>query len=118
MINIRADLKNNLLLLELSGHLTDHELRHSADFCIAEAKKLRRGYTIINDVSNMRPVSLAGEKEIIRVQSFVVNHGVGKIIRVVKKDEIREQFQSTENKAGYTAIQARSLKEAYEIAAL
>ena len=115
MYDIRADLKNNLLLMKLEDYMSDQELHVAADHCISEAKKLQKGYTIINDISKMKPVSPAGEKEILRVQSFVIHHGVGRIIRVVKDSKTTRQFQSTQNQAGYTAILASSIEEAYEI---
>ena len=115
MYDIRADLKNNILLMRLEGKMSDQELKEGADHCISEAKKLKAGYTIINDISKMKPATTAGEQEIVRVQSFVVNHGVGIIIRVVNDRDTKSQFQKTEDQAGYTAIQARSVDEAYEI---
>ena len=115
MIDIKADIEKNILLLRLEGFLTDDALKSGVDLCIAEAKKLSSGYFIINDISRMKPASPAGAAEIKRAQSYVINNGVGKIIRVTRNPITKIQLNRTSIEVGYEAFEVRSLEEAYQL---
>lgn len=115
MIDIKADTQQNLLVLRLEGFLTDEALKDGVDLCISEAKKLTKGFTIINDISKLKPASPAGAAEIKRAQAFVLENGVGRIIRVTKNPISKMQLTRTSGEVGYEAFETRSLDEAYKL---
>ncbi|SHJ90686.1 hypothetical protein SAMN04488028_10299 [Reichenbachiella agariperforans] len=112
MYDIKADEKKNLLVLILEGFLTDQELIEGADLCISEAKKLRPGFVVINDISRMKPASPQGAQEIKRAQAFVLGIGVTKVIRVTDNPVVKMQFNRTGSAAGYEALEVSTMEEA------
>lgn len=104
MYNAYADIAKNRLYIELSGFMMDGEVAAAADMCIAEGKKLHKGFDIINDISTFKPATPAGADEIKRAQMALGEMGVGHVIRVVGASSIATmQFNRTQNAAGYVA---------------
>jgi hypothetical protein len=115
MFEIKADSKLNLLVLRLEGFMTDDQLKQASDKCIAEAGKLKPGFTVINDISQMKPASPTGAEHIKRAQTSVIGKGVGKIIRVTENQISKMQFNRTSKEVGYNAVEVTSLDEAYRL---
>ena len=118
MYDIRADHKQNLLKIVIAGEINNAELQEGKKLILAHLKELKKGFTIINDISKMQPASPKMFGEIAKTQAFAVECGVGVIIRVVENTKSREQFQIASGKNGYSAIEVASLEEAYEMASL
>lgn len=115
MLKIKADPIRNLLVIQAEGFLTDEELKTGTDLCIVEAKKLKEGFTVINDIAKMKPASPAGVAEIKRAQIYAINHGVSRFIRVTKNPISKIQFIRTSEELGYEALEVSTIKEAYEL---
>ncbi|MEP2026712.1 MAG: hypothetical protein ABJH98_03250 [Reichenbachiella sp.] len=115
MIDIKADTDQNILILHLEGFLTDDQLKTGVDLCISESNKLTKGYSIINDISKMKPASPAGAAEIKRAQAHVLNNGVSLVIRVTHNPITKIQLNRTSGEVGYQAYEVSTMEEAYEL---
>ncbi len=110
---IWSDNKKNRLYVVLKGAMSDGLAKEMADHTIEEAKKLTPGFTVINDISELEPITEIGAKEIKRAQAFLGYKGVKRIIRVVSPamDLARKQFEAAPQ--GYPAANtASSIEEA------
>ncbi len=92
--------------------MSDEELETGSDLTISEAKKLKKGFVIINDISKMKPASPQGTEYIKKAQKFVIQNGAAKIIRVTDNPVVKMQFERTESSAGYEAIEVKTFEEA------
>lgn len=115
-VDIRADVAKNRLYLVLGGFFADAEMVPIVDKCIAEAKKLKPGFDVINDISEFKPATPKGADEIKRAQIFVKENGVRKVIRVVGEAVLTQaQFDRQGKSAGYAADTASTVAEAEKI---
>lgn len=112
MIKIEADLNRNLLILHLEGFMSDDELKRGAIDVMRESDKLKPGFSVINDISKMKPASQVGAEEIKKAQMYVMQKGVHKIIRITDDPISKMQFNRTSKQAGYIAEYASSINEA------
>lgn len=117
---IYADVAKNRLYLILSGFFTDDEVNIAADLTIAEIKKLKPGFTIINDISHFKAATQTGAANIKRAQVFANERGAKRVIRVVGKDAAASaiaamQFDRTSKQAGYSADIAATVEDAEKL---
>ncbi len=109
----RADPAKNRLYVVLQGFIPAEEAKDAADVTIAEAKKLRPGFDIINDISTAKATSEQGVMELLRCQTFLKERGVGRVIRVVPETTVGSmQIARTSRQAGYDADIASTMEEA------
>jgi hypothetical protein len=118
--NIYANVSKNRLYLILHGFFTDDEVHKSITRTIAEIKKLRPGFDIINDISDFKPATPVGAEDIKQAQLFAKEHGAKRIIRVLGKDKIAStisamQFSRTSRIAGYEADMVATVEEAEKL---
>ncbi len=112
----RADVNKNRLYVVLQGFIQGDEAKEAADIAIAEAKKLRPGFDVINDISTVKATSEQGVMELLRCQTFLKERGVGRVIRVVPEVTVGSmQIARTSKQAGYEADTARTIEEAEEM---
>ena len=115
-VDIRADVAKNRLYIVLGGFFKDDEVKAAADKCIAEVKKLKPGFVVINDIREFKPASPAGADEIKRAQIFVKQSGGAKIIRVVGEAVLSQaQFERQAKEAGVASDTAASVAEAEKL---
>jgi hypothetical protein len=114
-MDIRADVTKNRLYLILSGFFEDPEMTAVADKCIAEVKKLKPGFDIINDISQCKSASDKGIMELLRAQTFIKQSGVNKVVRITGDIITQAQFNRQAKEAGYSAETAASIAEAEKI---
>jgi multidrug efflux pump subunit AcrB len=108
-----ADSNKNRLYIKLSGNMNQDEVKKAADSVIAEAKKLKKGFSVINDISEFKPTSQDATTELQRAQEYLKMAGVTKIIRVVNDAKIANmQLNRT---GGYKADTVCSLEEAEKL---
>ncbi len=111
-----ADLTKNRLFIHLEGFLTDEEVKFAANKVISEAKKLKPGFSTVNDITSFKPASPKGSEEIARAQIFLKENGVGHVVRVVGQKVITSiQFKRTQNEAGYIADHVATVEEALQL---
>jgi hypothetical protein len=109
---IQADTAKNRLNITLNGFFSDAEVTAAVDKIIDEAKKLKPGFVVINDVSNFKPASQTAVGEMKRAQVFVKENGAARIIRVVGEATLASmQLSRSGKEAGYDADTVGSLAE-------
>jgi hypothetical protein len=116
---IQARTGINRLYLSLRGSMGDDEAKEVADQIIQELRKLRPGFTIINDISELKPASPAATEHLRRAQEASVRHGCGRVIRVVGSQAITQMQWSRTLKAAHHrgAETATSVEEAEQMLA-
>ena len=83
MYNLKIDASKNRLYVTMVGFFNYEEMKKWADETIATAKKLRRGYDVVTDISQFKPTTPEGTKEIERVQVHFKISGVRLGVQVV-----------------------------------
>lgn len=114
-VDIRADIMKNRLYLILAGFFEDPEMIAVADKCIAEVKKLKPGFDIINDISQCKSASDRGIMELLRAQTFIKQSGVNKVVRITGDVITQAQFSRQGKEAGYDALTAATLADAEKV---
>ena len=112
---IRADVMKNRLYLRLVGFMTDEQAVMVADQIIAEIQKLRPGFTVINDISGLKPASPIATEHLRRAQEASARRGHGRIIRIVGDQALTQMQWNRTLKAssqGAAAEVATTLAEA------
>jgi len=117
MYKIEADKARNLLILHLEGFMSDDELKKGAEEVMRKSDTLKDGFVVINDISKMKPASQGGAEEIKKAQQYVVQRGMGRIIRVTSDPISSMQFNRTSKSVGYIAETAGSMEEALKMVA-
>lgn len=82
---IQADTIKNLLLWKLEGDLSDEDTRYYSRQALFEAKKLKKGFTLIEDVSALK-ASSSHEGDIDQTKNLICKMGIGKLIRIVNQN--------------------------------
>lgn len=116
MYEVRIAPEKNRMYLTLRGFMMDEELQKAADTVIAEMKKLKPGFTTINDISDFKPATPEGAEHIKRAQKALSDYGMARVIRVVHEKIMGAmQFNRTSREreaAQYLADTAPSVEEA------
>jgi hypothetical protein len=112
--DIEARVDKNRLYLSLRGSMSDDEAKEVADRVILEIRKLRPGFSIINDISELKPASPVATEHLRRAQEASVRHGCGRVVRVVGSQAITQMQWSRTLKASHHAgaQTATSIEEA------
>ncbi len=112
----RADVGKNRLYVVLQDFFQADEAKEAAEATIAEARKLRPGFSCITDISTVKATSEQGVLELLRCQNFLREHGMGRVIRVVPEVSVGSlQIARTSKQAGYEADTSRTIEEAEEM---
>ena len=112
--DIRADALKNRLYLRLAGMMSDEDAKKVADKILAELSKLKPGFAVINDISELKPASEAASEQLRRAQAASVKAGIKRVIRVMGKQSITNmQWNRTlRDTQGINAEVVGSLEEA------
>ncbi|MDD5095629.1 MAG: hypothetical protein PHV74_14820 [Dehalococcoidia bacterium] len=109
----RANVEKNRLYMKISGFFTDEEAKETADRSIAAMKKLKPGFDIITDGSELKALTPQGTNDIERVMKIAAELGVGRTVRVVGDKVSVMQLRRKEREAGaHEAPIASSIEEA------
>jgi len=112
-IEIRADRAKNRLYIAMRDFITTAEAKAAADLTINEAKSLKAGFSVINDISTFKPTTSEGLEEVKRAQAFLKQHGVGRVIRILDAPSLSaSQMQRKSAEVGYKADTAGTIEEA------
>jgi hypothetical protein len=114
---VRADVSKNRLYLELAGFFNDEEMKQIVDHAIEEIKKLKPGFDGINDISEFRPTTAEGAKELERALQFARDFGFRRAIRVVGPSAVlgQMQFARKSREVDHEPEFASSIEEAEEM---
>ena len=112
MLEVKVDALKNYIFITMGGFMHDEDMKKAADKVIAEAKKLKKGYTVITDVTKFSPSSQSGALEIQKAQKFLLDNGASKFIRIVESVLGKMQFTKNAKEVGLSVIEVRSFEEA------
>jgi len=118
MYEVTANADKNYMILILKGFMKDEEVREAAAKVLSEADKLTPGFTVINDISELKPTTPSAAEEIKKAQAVLFKKGIGRVIRIVGKSVIASmQFSRTqkEAKASYEAVEVSTMEEALKL---
>lgn len=91
---IQADPTKNLMLLKLEGLLSDDFTRNASVEALFETKKLKAGYTVIEDRNRMEVESDKCKEWVNKILDTVYGMGVGRVIRIVGGESTNSQIPS------------------------
>ena len=81
--SIKADPARNRLYLRLAGMMMDDDAKKVADTILVEIAKLKPGFAVINDISELKPASEVATAHLKRAQDASAKAGVKRVIRVM-----------------------------------
>jgi len=85
---IRANPVTNRLYLKLAGMMSEAEAKNVADTIIREIVKLKPGWAVINDISELKPADDKATAHLRRAQEASAKAGCVRVVRVVGKQAI------------------------------
>jgi hypothetical protein len=111
---IRANLAKNRLYLKLVGAMSDDDAKKVHDAILAEIQKLKPGWAVVNDISELKPASEKASEWLKAAQAASARAGVKRVVRVVGKQAITNlQWNRTLNEAqGMRADSVATLADA------
>ena len=86
--DIKANAAKNRLYLKLSGMMTEADARKVADTIIGEIQKLKPGWAVVNDISELKPADDKATEQLKRAQDASAKAGCARVVRVVGKQAI------------------------------
>jgi hypothetical protein len=113
--DIRADSLKNRLYLRLAGMMSDADAKLVAEKILSELPKLKPGFAVINDISELKPASEAASEQLKRAQAASVKAGIKRVIRVMGKQSTITNMQwnrTLRDTQGINAEVVGSLEEA------
>lgn len=111
MHDVHIDRRKNRLYLTLEGLMELDEVRVAAAEVLDNARKLRPGFGVVNDIATFRPADEEAARIIQETQVAVAKMGMGPVVRVAS-GVAGLQFRRTGRAAGYKARMADSVEEA------
>jgi hypothetical protein len=116
MHTLKIDPVKNRLYITITGYLNPVQMKKWAEETMSTAKKLKRGFDVVMDITQFRPTSPEGTKEIERVQSFFKISGVRNGVQVVGENVLAGlQFKRMSVISGYDPTNVNSLAEAEKL---
>lgn len=116
MFTVKADVPKNRLYVTLEGFLHYPEMKACTDKTIEEAKKLKKGFDVITDLTNFNPVGQDAIDEVARGQAFFKESGIRHGIRIEGKAVLTNlQFNRTAKIANYNPNVVATLAEAEKL---
>lgn len=113
MWSVRADPGKNRLYLKLEGFLGTDELRDAGAKVLSEVKRLKSGFTLVNDISTFKPANDEGAAVIGEVQRAIASMGLTAVARVAPTALGRLQFERiTKGAVSYDTVVVGSVAEA------
>jgi len=115
--DIRANTAKNRLYLRLAGTMTEADAMKVAQTILAEIPKLKAGWAVINDISELKPADEKATEHLKRAQEASAKAGCSRVVRVVGKQAITNmQWNRTLQQAqGVRADAVASLADAEKL---
>ena len=115
--DVRADLATNRIYVTLKGFSSDQEMEDHLKRVVNEVRKLRAGFVMVSDISQMKSATPAGARALEGAMQVYKKQGIAKIIRVVGTDVIaKSQFNRITKDAGIPVEYTTSMEEALKLA--
>jgi hypothetical protein len=119
MFKVLADRNTNRLYITLSGILSKDEAKTVSATIVREVGKLKPGFDVINDISQLIKADWGGVKTLREIMIFLRNREVRVVIRVVgsSKNSLLQFAKATLGFLGYKPRFVPTIKEAEDIIA-
>ena len=115
---MKSDLAANRVYVTLRGFSNDQEMKEHVDRVSAEVRKLKPGFVMISDISQMKPATPTGTAMLQDIMQLYKKQGIARIIRIVGEDVIAKgQFNRVSREVGIPVDYVKSLAEAEKLAA-
>jgi hypothetical protein len=113
LYSVKADVQKNRLYVTLEGFFEKELMKECTDKTIEETKKLKRGFDVITDLSNFKPVGKEALAEVARGQSFFKQAGIRHGIRVESTSALTtNQFDRLGKSVDYNPNVVKNVLEA------
>jgi len=113
---VRADVPRNRLYVTLQGNFDTEEARAAARRVMGEMTKLKLGFVVIVDISELEPGGSEEMRVIEEVHQAYKSCGLGRLIRVVGSERItKSQFQRIAAQSGVKVEFVESMAEAEDL---
>lgn len=113
MFEVKVDTLKNYIFIKMEGFMHDEDMKKAAEEVMKEAKKLKKDYAVITDVTKFKPSSQGGAIEIQKAQKFLLDNGAAKFIRIVESVLGKMQFTKNAKEIGIEVIEVRTYEEAH-----
>lgn len=115
--DVKTDTAANRIYVTLRGFSSDQEMEQHVTRVSAEVRRLKPGFTMISDISQMRPATPNGTRMLQDIMLLYKKHGIARLVRIVGDDVIAKgQFNRLAKEAGIPVHYVSSLDEAEKIA--
>ena len=115
-ISARADQTKNRLYVDLEGFFDLQSAKNAVDEVAGEVRKLRPGFTVINDITKVKASSDEIASEIEDLLRLIERAGVSRVYRVVARGATVAKLQhkrlQRESGVAYEVIEVGSVEEA------
>lgn len=109
----RADPLANRLYVTLEGFADDAAMRRNVDLVISQLPKLKPGFVMISTITEARPTTPGGARELERAMKAYRQHGISRIVRIVGEEVLgKKQLQRLAEEAGIPVHYAASMEAA------
>ena len=116
MYTIKADVQKNRLYVSLIGYFDSKSMKECTDKTIIELGKLKKGFDVITDISQFKPVGQDTLKEVERAQAHFKKFGIRHGIRVEGKAKLTSlQFNRIGKTVDYVPDTVETLAEAEKL---
>jgi hypothetical protein len=103
--------------MTLRGFSSDEEMAQHVTRVAAEVRRLKPGFLMISDISQMKSATPNGTKMLQDIMLHYKKHGIAKIIRIVGDDVIAKgQFNRLAKDAGIPVHYVSTREEAEKLA--
>ncbi|MFP4474170.1 MAG: hypothetical protein ACLFOY_01335 [Desulfatibacillaceae bacterium] len=76
-----------------------------------EVRRLYPGFTVLTDLTGYTPVGQKEAEQIVRLQRFLIDAGMGMAVRVAPSAVARLQFERRARRSGFRAVSASRLED-------
>ncbi len=113
----KADIAANRVYVTLRGFSSDEEMQDHVSRVATEVRKLKPGFVMISDISQMKPATPNGTKMLQDIMQLYRKQGIARIIRIVGEDVIAKgQFNRLAREAGIEVHYVTSREQAEKLA--
>jgi len=115
--DVMTDIAANRIYVTLRGFSSDEELEQHIARVSAEVRRLKPGFVMISDISQMKSATPNGTQMLHDIMLLYKKQGIARIIRIVGDDVIAKgQFNRLAKEAGIAVHYVSSRDEAEKVA--
>lgn len=117
MVEVRADIKKNRLYITIGSITEENEMAAAIREIEIAIQDLKEGFDCITDLRGYEILDDEREKFIYRAQKILVDAGLSKVVRVVRRFGSlgHFQFDKVSKEVGYHAKNVNSMEEAEKL---